>query len=929
MMKRSLLLLLLLTLSLGTSLDAQPCDPDGPGGPAQTGGLATDVIVGQLPNVSNWGNAGGYYAYSVGTTSCNIGTEELQWIAGNNQHPVIGQNLYRLKDGRFEHIGQSWLKHGFTALQQNSCGCGCISSGTGTRLGVGCSDPYSSGLNGGQNSAGAKSEVTGPSNGFFIYPQVLDPPNPDVTWRRLRVAAADMDPNQNAGALYFIEGQYITPDDAAAGNGNNNVSYRQVTVGSNTNTYPLSLTGPTVQTFAGIQAWQNNDPTVTLTNITTDEGAGNVPGLMILGHKVTDNGNGTWHYEYALYNMNSTRGAASFSVPIGIGVNVTNIDFSAPEYHSNEVYVNDAWNATNGSCALTWEVVSQTNPSTENGLFWGTMYNFRFDADAAPTSGDVSIDYYQTGTPSSLLVTTEIPTGAVGSGSPPVTGLNCTTTDQTVQLSWNNPVTYTSIDIHKDGVLLTTKLGTDTSHTDAGAGVGNHQYTVTGVVTGQCSFAASCQSEVFEPLAISYPSGVPSLISPFGEAVDVEIVELNGTRQSGSEKLFYDAGAGFVEVTLTPQGGSLFSAQFPPITCGSNVSYYFQAQDTFGTTLIDPPDAPSSTYSLVTATGFDLGVDDMEMDTGWTVGDPTDTATTGIWERGDPVGTASQPEDDHSVPGTLCWFTGQHPAGGSTGSNDIDGGKTTLTTPPIDLSGMSNPMISYWRWFKNDGVNTPDDTFIIDITADGTNWVNVETLGPNDANSVGGWIFHQFAVNSFITPSSTVQMRFVPSDFGAGSFVEAAIDDFFGVDVPACDDDCNGNMVADADDISMGTSQDCNTNNIPDECEIAAGAPDVNMNGIPDECEGASFERGDCNADGGFDLSDPVRHLGILFASEPPAPCEDACDTNDDGLSNIADAVAALNALFGLGTPPPAPVGVCGLDPTADSLPCATFTPCP
>ena len=123
-----------LLLVIAASADAQT-DCDSAVGP--------DVIVGELVGVTNYSSNGGIEAFAIGTTSCNIGDEELLWIANSNQHPVIGQNLFRLKGGRFEQVGQAWLKHGFTALQQNACGCGCNPSGTGTRLGVGCSDPYS------------------------------------------------------------------------------------------------------------------------------------------------------------------------------------------------------------------------------------------------------------------------------------------------------------------------------------------------------------------------------------------------------------------------------------------------------------------------------------------------------------------------------------------------------------------------------------------------------------------------------------------------------------------------------------------------------------------------------------------------------------------------------------------------------------------
>jgi len=58
----------------------------------------------------------------VGTDSCNRGEVDLDWFAlPSNDHPVIPQNLYRMSGGtnnndRFEQIGQSSVKHAFTAL---------------------------------------------------------------------------------------------------------------------------------------------------------------------------------------------------------------------------------------------------------------------------------------------------------------------------------------------------------------------------------------------------------------------------------------------------------------------------------------------------------------------------------------------------------------------------------------------------------------------------------------------------------------------------------------------------------------------------------------------------------------------------------------------------------------------------------------------
>ena len=88
----------------------------------------------------------------------------------------------------------------------------------------------------------------------------------------------------------------------------------------------------------------------------------------------------------------------------------------------------------------------------------------------------------------------------------------------------------------------------------------------------------------------------------------------------------------------------------------------------------------------------------------------------------------------------------------------------------------------------------------------------------------------------------------------------------------------------------------------------------------------ASFRRGDCNGDGGYNVADAVFTLGALFAGGPQGTCIDACDANDDGAMNVADAVFTLGALFS-GLPPPSDPGPvnCGPDPTVDNLDCVSY----
>lgn len=56
--------------------------------------------------------------------------------------------MFRLKDGRFEQIGQSWLKHAFCGTNESLCGTCPVENQTSCgSLAVGCSDPYGAYLN--------------------------------------------------------------------------------------------------------------------------------------------------------------------------------------------------------------------------------------------------------------------------------------------------------------------------------------------------------------------------------------------------------------------------------------------------------------------------------------------------------------------------------------------------------------------------------------------------------------------------------------------------------------------------------------------------------------------------------------------------------------------------------------------------------------
>ncbi|HEY4273802.1 MAG TPA: hypothetical protein VGM65_17525 [Candidatus Udaeobacter sp.] len=391
-----------------------------------------DVIVGDLIGLDQLENGAvnGRVGLALGTDACNKGTVDVDWLAlPNNDHPFIPQNLYRMSGGadnteQFEQIGQSWGKHAFAAASSNTCGFGCNGVG-GSHLGSGCSDAYGSGLNGGQDGIGSRAWVN-PFTGSFPGSTANNHSghHHDVTSHRILVDVNDLNTSLNVGATYFAEAEYIVPHEytwcqthPGECNMYNDASYRRYNVSGVNQPFSFSSAAATVREQAAIFAW--TDATV----IRAEPDPGN-DGIWFMGFKVTNPTTGVWHYEYALYNQNLDRAIQSFTVPLGPGVNVSNIGFHAPIQQpgwANDGTQGDAgysstpWNVTQDASSITWNTETFAQNQNANAIRFGTLYNFRFDADQAPNPTDATVGFFKTGAPMPALI--EAP-GSVPTPSP-------------------------------------------------------------------------------------------------------------------------------------------------------------------------------------------------------------------------------------------------------------------------------------------------------------------------------------------------------------------------------------------------------------------------------------------------------------------------------------------------------------------------------
>lgn len=364
-----------------------------------------NVIAGDIEVPITYGSVGGTSSYSFATTACNLGDEELLWIGGGTNHPVLGHNLYRLEDGKFEQLGMSWLKHAFAANQRDLC-CTCIASSSIDYLGVGCSDPYSAFTNGVQAALGPRGEVNA-FTGDFSWPpgaQTGVPPASGILDRRLQVATSDINPALHPSATYYVEAVYAAPDDAAASNGFDNASYRPYTRTGATvqGAHVLAPAGVTERAVPALHAWSVASPSVLLAEVRLPG-----EGAFWVASDAIDEGGGTWRYEVAIFNLNSERGAAAVALPAGVGAR--DLSMSFPRAHSGDPRSNAQWNANVLGDFAVWSAPGYAVDSNANAILWGTTYSFTYRSDAPPTDGAASVVLFRGNGPSQISMPARVP----------------------------------------------------------------------------------------------------------------------------------------------------------------------------------------------------------------------------------------------------------------------------------------------------------------------------------------------------------------------------------------------------------------------------------------------------------------------------------------------------------------------------------------
>lgn len=382
-------------------------------GPSDGGGV--DVSLGILNGITQMGRIGsfpnGKAGLSMSTTSCNLGSVNVPWLSPMAEdHPGILMALYREKDGTFQQVGTSWVKHGFFALSNSQC-IPCLNPSNGTFLGIGCSDTYGSFNNGDRFYLGPRDEwdafeATWDCEGSFFDGTPIDCERDEngnglgPVAHRLEVVDADLD---NPGATYYYEAMYLVRDDV---NKVNNIGSRRCemfwTGFSWLFSTPSASAGNPLVEGPAILRWSDAD-------LTTTVGNGDDDGEAILAVNTIDQGDGTWRYEYSLFNWTMDRNLGSLSLPV-CG------DVSELRFHDGDEFPENDWQPVVEGGHLTWtfpDVVIDTDDKVAGALEVQYLYSFGFTSSTPPAGRSAVLGVYEDGDGADVLAAETLAPGCL------------------------------------------------------------------------------------------------------------------------------------------------------------------------------------------------------------------------------------------------------------------------------------------------------------------------------------------------------------------------------------------------------------------------------------------------------------------------------------------------------------------------------------
>lgn len=355
---------------------------------------------------------------------------------GNDQHPYLIWNLYRVYDGQLQQIGASGLKHAFLTTN-----FGCSNPYGNNILSRNCGDTYGTGSNDSTVDLGARSELIPHTGRWGRCGSGFDSncdgqftsadsnwlcaqgnPQPECFYRyRLRTRESQL---ELAGASYYSDSWYVVMDDS---NIYNSMAHRSLSLNPLPNVWFVQSEGAYTPGSV-LDSWV--DPIVHPTQnveLVTPEGRVKIA-VRVKALASCPVGSGLsgscYRYDYAIHNLSLARallrttapadpyanlqvlsntGIVSVSMPRGAEAGAA---LGADSFADIDTSPGNDWSASLGPSSVQW-----TAP-VGNALNWGQLFRFSWISNAPPDpayTGAVVLGLPVDGAPASYTVRIMVP----------------------------------------------------------------------------------------------------------------------------------------------------------------------------------------------------------------------------------------------------------------------------------------------------------------------------------------------------------------------------------------------------------------------------------------------------------------------------------------------------------------------------------------
>jgi aminopeptidase S len=196
--------------------------------------------------------------------------------------------------------------------------------------------------------------------------------------------------------------------------------------------------------------------------------------------------------------------------------------------------------------------------------------------------------------------------------------------------------------------------------------------------------------------------------------------------------------------------------------------------------IVTPTDDSTFTATFAAAGQSALFQDDFEAAGGWIRTPGANTATSGLWQRGDPQPTSQngvtlQPDNCYGG-STNCMVTGLT-ASVNAGVNDIDNGLASMQSPSIAIPTGRTTTLTFRYYLSHINTATSADYFRVRAVGNDGVPITLFQRAASPSNVAALWRTQSINLSRYAGQTITLRFEAADSTSNGGTVIEAGFDD--------------------------------------------------------------------------------------------------------------------------------------------------------